>query len=92
MQATCVLEIWIYLCVSHKTAHAASDDFSFHFIMREFNNYHKMCSKACVTQDFSIESTAFTLMSGDVLAIETICNFYIEITWTIKSNQIQKDI
>ena len=51
-----------------------------------------MCSKACVTQDFSIESTAFTLMSGDVLAIETICNFYIEITWTIKSNQIQKDI
>ena len=39
-----------------------------------------MCSKACVTtRDFSIESTAFTLMLGDILTIETICNVYIEI-------------
>ena len=37
--------------------------------------------KACATkQDFSIESTASALMSGDVLEIETMCNFYIRIT------------
>ena len=79
--------------VSHKTACAASDDFSFHFCMREFNNCHEMCSKACATaQDFSIENTAFTLMSGDVSAIERIFDFYIGITWTIESNRVRKDI
>ena len=45
---------------------------------------HKMCSKACATrQDFSIESTASALMSGDLLAIEAIYKFYIRITQTI---------
>ena len=93
MQAICVLETWIYLYVLYKTAHAAFDDFSFHFFMREFNNCHTMYRKACAAaQDFSIESLACTLMSRDVLAIETICNFYIGITWTIKSNQVRKYI
>ena len=41
-----------------------------------------MCSKACATrQDFSIESTASAEVSGDVLAIETIFNFYVRITF-----------
>ena len=31
-------------------------------------------------QNFSIESTASVLMSGNVLAIETKYNFYIRIT------------
>ena len=79
--------------VSHKTAHVASDNFSFHFYMKEFNNCHEICSKACATaQDFSIENTAFTLMSGDVSAVERICNFYLGITWTIESNRVRKDI
>ena len=49
-----------------------------------------MCSKACTTaQDFSIESKASALMSGDVQAIETIQNIiFIRITWNIKSNQV----
>ena len=43
-----------------------------------------MCSKACATrQHFSVESTASAIMSGDVLAIETIYSFYIRITYTI---------
>ena len=80
------LETWIYLYDAYKTAHAASDDFSFHLFMREFKNSHKMCSKACATtQDFPIESTASALMSGDVQAIKTIYNFYIRIPWTIKT-------
>ena len=82
MQATCVSETRVYLYVSYKTAHAASDDLSFPFFMTKFTT----------TQDFSIESTAFTLMPRDVSAIETICNFYTGITWTIKSNQVRKDI
>ena len=64
----------------HKTAHAASDDFSLHFFMRESSSCHKINSKVCIKmQDFSTESTNFTLMSGDVSAIEIItfiCNFY----------------
>ena len=83
----------IFLYVSYKTTHAASHNFSFHFFMRKFNDCRKMCWKACVTtRNFSIESTAFILISGNVSAIETICNFYTGITWTIKSNQVRKDI
>ena len=86
LSCTVFLETWIYLYDAYKTAHAASDDFSFHLFMREFKNSHKMCSKACATtQGFPIESTASALMSGDVQAIKTIYNFYIRIPWTIKS-------
>ena len=43
-----------------------------------------MCTKACATrQDFSIESTASAIMSGDVLVIETIYKFNIRTTKTI---------
>ena len=43
-----------------------------------------MCTKACATrQDFSIESTASAIMSGDVLAIKTIYKFHIRTTKTI---------
>ena len=57
-------------------AHAASDDFFSRFHMRAQHCY-KMCSKACATrQDFSIESTSSALMSGDVLAIDTIYLLY----------------
>ena len=43
-----------------------------------------MCSKVCATkQDFSVESTTSALMSGDVLTMETIYNFYIRIILTI---------
>ena len=91
MQATFVSETLIYLYVSHKTAHAASDHFSSYFFSREFHNCHEMCSKPCVTtQDFSIESTAFTLISGDISAIGTIYNSYIGITWTIKPIKFEK--
>ena len=42
---------------------------------------HKMCSKECATrQDFSIESKASGIMSGDVLAVEKLSNFYTIIT------------
>ena len=79
--------------VSHKTAHAAFDDFSSHFFMRGFNNCHEISSKACATtQDFSLESKAFTLMSRNLSAVEAISNFYVGIIWTIKSNQVRKII
>ena len=43
-----------------------------------------MCLKACATrQDFSIESTASSIMSGDVPTIEAIYNFYLRITKAI---------
>ena len=64
------------VCFSYKTAHAASDDFSFHI-----QHCHKMRSQARATrQGFSIESTTFALILRDALAIATICNFYIRIT------------
>ena len=60
--------------------HAAFDDFCFDFFIR-LQHCYEMCSKACATgHDFSIESTASALMSGDLPGIETIYNFYIRIT------------
>ena len=80
IQANCASETWICLYALYKAAHAAIDDFSFDIFIRVQHCY-EICSKACATrQDFSIESTASALMSGDVPDMETIYNFYIRIT------------
>ena len=71
------------LYASYKTAHAASDDFSFHFF-KSVQHCHKMFSKTSVKffqiRDFSIKSKILAIMSRDLLAVETIYIFYIRIT------------
>lgn len=68
-----------------------ADDFYFHFFMGGFSIWNKICSKACTTtKDFSIESKASVLMSGDLQTIETIQDIsFIRTNWTAKSNQVQ---
>ena len=62
----------------HKTAHATFDDFSFEFFTRlKPVNAATKCVQKCVQQDknFYLKiATASVIMSGDLLAMETIYN------------------
>ena len=83
IQANCASETWICLYAFYKTAHAAFDDFFFRFFIRAQPNAATKCvqKRAHETGFFYLKvATASALMSGDVLAMETIYNFYIRIT------------
>ena len=66
------------LYATHKTANAASNDFSFHFFKRAFNTATKCVPKAYAPrQEFSIESTASAITSEKFTALKINIQYFL---------------
>ena len=84
IQANCASERSICLYASYKAAHAAFEDFSFHFFKIEFNTATK-CVQKFVEQDWILYS--FCPIVRRCTSDETIYKFYIRITSTSSSKR-----
>ena len=60
----------------HKTAQAASNDFSFHFLKRAFNIATK-CVAFVTRHGFLVESTASAIMSEKSIALKVYVHYFL---------------